>query len=36
MKNIKEIGDILGVTIHFLKDIKRELALIQQKLEAIS
>ncbi|KAM3133641.1 hypothetical protein pb186bvf_014328 [Paramecium bursaria] len=33
MKNINEIGDILGVTIHFLKDIKKDLAMIQQKLD---
>ena len=28
MKNITEIGDTLGVAIHFLKDIKKDLTLI--------
>ena len=35
MKNVKEIGDVLGVTIYFLKDIKKDLVLIQNKLDNI-
>ena len=35
MKNVNEIGDVLGVTVYFLKDIKRELTLIQSKLDNI-
>ena len=35
MKNVSEIGDVLGVTIYFLKDIKSDLALIQNKLDNI-
>ncbi|KAM3147504.1 hypothetical protein pb186bvf_000311 [Paramecium bursaria] len=35
MKNVNEIGDVLGVTIYFLKDIKRDLASIQNKLDNI-
>ena len=35
MKNVSEIGNVLGVTIYFLKDIKRDLALIQNKLDKI-
>ena len=33
MKNVKEIGDVLGVTLYFIKDIKRDLALILNKLD---
>ena len=35
MKNVNEIGDVLGVTIYFLKDIQRDLASIQNKLDNI-
>ncbi|KAM3130115.1 hypothetical protein pb186bvf_017821 [Paramecium bursaria] len=35
IKNVNEIGDVLGVTIYFLKDIKRDLGLIQNKLDNI-
>ncbi|KAM3147532.1 hypothetical protein pb186bvf_000339 [Paramecium bursaria] len=35
MKNVTEIGDVLGVTIYFLKDIQRDLASIQNKLDNI-
>ena len=35
MKNINKIGDIMGITIYFLKDIKRDLVLIQNKLDNI-
>ena len=28
MKNVKELGDILRITIYFVKDIKKELLLI--------
>ena len=33
MKNVNEIGDVLGVTLYFIKDIKRDLALILNKLD---
>lgn len=35
MKNVNEIGDVLGVTIYFIKEIKRDLALILTKIENI-
>ena len=35
MKNVNDIGDLLGITVYFLKDIKRDLVLIQSKLDNI-
>ena len=35
MKNVKELGDILGITIYFMRDIKKELQLISSKLDNI-
>ena len=35
MKNVTEIGDILGITISFMKEIKKDLITIQSKLDNI-
>ncbi|KAM3137410.1 hypothetical protein pb186bvf_010590, partial [Paramecium bursaria] len=35
LKNVNEIGDILGITINFMKDIKKDLQAIQSKLDNI-
>ena len=35
MKNVEEIGDVLGVAIYFLKDIKKDLVLILNKFDNI-